>query len=66
MSKNETYEFIKHDFSYRVAGKPCCIKCGLFDFNNEFTRWAIDKGCLNQLHSQYQNKRSLTNPFKEV
>lgn len=62
MSK-EVYEDIPHSFGGKIGGKSFCVKCGLFDFKNEFSKWAIDKGCLNALHSQYQNKRKLTNPF---
>lgn len=52
----------EHSFTLRISGKPYCQNCGLVALNNSFTRWAIDKGCLNEYHSQYQNKRRrLTN-----
>lgn len=37
--------------------KTRCAKCGLVSLNNDFTRWAISKGCNNEDHPGYKNAR---------
>lgn len=64
MSK-ESFSLVPHKFEGRIAGKSYCISCGLLNLNNDFSRWAVEKGCDNMLHSQYQQKRKLTNPFNK-
>jgi hypothetical protein len=63
--KVETYEMEPHNFKdgVKVGGKVFCLHCGLIALNNPFTRWAIDKGCLANLHPDYQRMRKLTNRF---
>ncbi len=53
----EPYVFEKHRFTGRIVGKPYCVGCGLIAANNEFTQWSIDKGCNNEDHPQFQQKR---------
>lgn len=55
--KRETYKHIPHNMKGRIAGKACCLNCGLIALNNEFSRWSIDKGCLSELHPSYKSKR---------
>lgn len=62
--KSEAYKYKAHSFKGRVGNKPYCIHCGLVALNNDFSRWAVDKGCLNELHPSYKNQRKKTNPFR--
>ena len=55
--KTEKYEFEPHSFKGRVCGKAYCVKCGLVDLNNDFTLWAISKGCNNHNHPDYERVR---------
>lgn len=60
--QKEQYKMEPHSFKEecRIVGKPYCSKCGLVALNNDFTRWSIDKGCLSELHPQYNSKRKMT------
>lgn len=60
----EKYKHVPHSFQRTVAGKSYCTNCGLLTLNNPFTNWAIDKGCLNELHPSYKSKLKLTNPLR--
>lgn len=54
----EDYTYEPHKFVFsKSAGKQYCIKCGLVNANNDFTVWAIQKGCMNELHASYKNQR---------
>lgn len=63
--KREVYQFKGHSFSGKlIGGKQCCQSCGLFALNNEFTKWAIDKGCYYDIHPEYKSvKRRTTKQF---
>lgn len=52
------YEFVPHQFSrgFTVGGKAFCPRCGLIALNNEFTGWAISKGCNNADHPSFESK----------
>lgn len=54
----EKYTMISHSWKRLVAGKQVCNTCGLVALNNEFTRWAIDKGCDNHLHPEYERVKN--------
>lgn len=54
----ETYKPIAHSWRYsKILRKQYCKNCGLIHSKNKFTKWAVDKGCLNDLHSSYKSKR---------
>lgn len=65
--KKDKVEYVHepHKFVHSKAiGKQYCIKCGLVNTNNEFTRWAVDKGCSNEEHPSYKSVRTkFTNKF---
>ena len=55
----QKYTMVAHSFTKRMVGKPMCSNCGMLKLNNTFSRWAVDKGCNNDLHPAYkQMKRS--------
>lgn len=54
--QKESYKYVAHSFNRTIVGKQYCSKCGLMALNNSFTRWAIDKGCMNYLHPSYRNQ----------
>jgi len=58
----ESYKYKPHGpwVPFKGAGKQYCKSCGLLNLNNKFTKWCIDKGCLNDLHSNYQQQRKAT------
>ncbi|AHX01079.1 hypothetical protein M316_0014 [Nitrincola phage 1M3-16] len=56
--QKEAYKMEHHQFNGRVGGKAYCTRCGLVSLNNSFTRWAADKGCLNELHPSYKSQRN--------
>lgn len=56
----EPYKYEPHSFKGKVCGKQYCVKCGLLSINNDFTRWAVDKGCNNERHPSYQSQRAKT------
>lgn len=62
--QKETYKYKPHNFKGKINNKSYCIHCGLVALNNDFTRWAIDKGCMNELHPSYKNQRKKSNPFR--
>ena len=53
----EPYKFVSHSFTKTIVGKKYCSRCGLMALNNPFTEWAIDKGCNNSDHPNYQQQR---------
>ena len=56
--EKEPYKMVGHQWSIlKGVGKQYCVCCGLVRLNNRFTEWAIEKGCLNELHPQYQSAR---------
>lgn len=63
--QKDDYKYEPHKFVFsKGAGKQYCIFCGLVNTNNAFTKWAVDKGCLNSLHPQFKSTRSkFTNRF---
>jgi hypothetical protein len=38
--------------------KPYCVRCGLVRLNNVFTTWAIQHGCNNREHPNYETARA--------
>jgi len=50
------YEYEPHNFVKLYKGIPqlVCKHCGLVTLRNDFTRWCISKGCLNEYHSGYK------------
>lgn len=54
--KKESYKMVPHNFGGKVVGKSYCLKCGLIALNNPLSRWATEKGCLNELHPSYRSK----------
>ncbi|SOK58588.1 hypothetical protein [Yersinia phage fHe-Yen9-04] len=61
----EEYSHETHQFVFsRTLGKQYCVKCGLIALNNGLSQWAIEKGCLNELHPSFKSTRSkFTNKF---
>tara|TARA_R110002020_G_scaffold186807_3_gene384894 strand:+ start:99 stop:311 length:213 start_codon:yes stop_codon:yes gene_type:complete len=57
VTPKRTYKMVPHGPWVRFAGKQYCANCGLFNLNNKFTNWAIDKGCENYLHPSYKQMR---------
>jgi len=55
--KKEVYQLKGHSFSGIVAGKQVCSSCSLVGLNNDFTRWAIDKGCYYEIHPEYKSAK---------
>lgn len=55
MGNKETYKLEGHSFTKVVGGKKVCSRCGLVALNNKLSEWCVDKGCLYQLHSQYES-----------
>lgn len=47
----------------KICGKQYCVNCSLIRLNNEYTRWAISKGCNYKDHPDNERKRKLTNTF---
>lgn len=55
----EAYKMEPHGpwIPLKGTGKHYCLGCGLIDLNNDFTSWAIKKGCNNKEHPQYSSMR---------
>lgn len=53
----EIYKFEPHDFRGRILNWNYCINCGLIALKNDFTQWAIKKGCNNEDHPEYDRYR---------
>lgn len=66
MVKKDPYKYEPHGpwIPMKGIGKMKCVRCGLVRLNNDFTRWAIDKGCNNEDHPDHDRKRKVTNPLK--
>lgn len=57
-NQQEEYSYEKHEFVFcKPAGKSYCVNCGFVALNNDFSRWANDKGCKNALHPSYKSVR---------
>lgn len=57
-TKKEDYSMETHRFVFnKLIGKQYCVKCGLVLLNNGFSKWASEKGCLNELHTSYSSTR---------
>lgn len=58
--RKEAYKFEPHIFrtDIRAGGKQYCLNCGLLSLNNEFSRWSVRMGCLNESHPDYEKIRS--------
>jgi len=50
----EHYKFSPHGPWVPVGGKKFCFSCGIIALNNPASQWCVDKGCLYDLHSNYQ------------
>ena len=58
MKQKEEYTHESHVFVFcKPAGKQYCAYCGLVALNNDFTDWAVSKGCNYKLHSSYASAR---------
>lgn len=66
MTEKVKYEYESHKFVHsKSLGKMYCVKCGLVNANNPFSRWAVEKGCYNEEHPTFQStKTKFTNKFK--
>jgi hypothetical protein len=53
------YEYEPHSVS-KMKGIPwsVCNRCGLIYLHNDFTQWAIKKGCNNEDHQEYERMRT--------
>ena len=59
------YKKIGHTFrNKKNLSKQICSGCGLMRLNNNFTRWAIDKGCLSEYHPGYSAARKRYSTIK--
>ena len=59
--KQETYSLQPHSFHFnKRIGKQVCKSCGLVMLRNRFSDWSVQKGCLSELHSDYQRMRKST------
>jgi len=57
---SEAYKFEAHHFEKRKRIQwQVCSKCGLIALRNDFTRWAIKKGCNNEDHPEFARRRRL-------
>jgi len=57
-NKKITYKMVGHTWrTSKNMSKQFCSGCGLVSLNNSFTRWSIDKGCLNEYHPGYKAAR---------
>jgi hypothetical protein len=65
MKKEEEYEYQPHKFIFwKTIGKQYCVHCGLVNTTNDFARWAVTKGCMNELHPSFRSARKkYTNRF---
>lgn len=65
MKEKDEYTYEAHQFVFnKMIGKQYCVKCGLISTTNEFSRWASDKGCHNEMHPSYKTARKrYTNKF---
>ncbi len=63
---NDKFKFESHAPKKRKnISWPVCSGCGLIYLNNDFTAWAIKKGCNNQDHDDYEKERLKVRPFKK-
>lgn len=57
--KQQAYKMVGHSWTQKKnMSKQICKNCGLVRLNNKFTQWAVDKGCMNELHSGYKAARA--------
>jgi hypothetical protein len=54
----EKYKMQPHNFKGRIIGYAYCQACGLIKLRNDFTQWAIAKGCKNSDHPDYAAARA--------
>lgn len=62
-SANSTisYKMVPHTWrTSKRFNKQYCSGCGLILLNNDFTRWSVNHGCLNNYHSGYNAARKRT------
>jgi hypothetical protein len=52
-SDKEVYFYQAHGPMITSGGKNWCFSCGHVMLHNTVSRWATDKGCLNDLHPSY-------------
>lgn len=63
----ETYKMVGHGPWIVSGGKQWCFSCGLIALNNRASDWCVDKGCLYDLHPQYQKSmKKLTKNGRKV
>lgn len=57
--EKETYTYEPHVWViHPLLGKSYCVHCGLIRVQNNFTSWAVEKGCLNRIHPSHDSARS--------
>ena len=54
----EPYKMVAH-VPVKMKNSPFtkCKHCGLVYLRNNFSRWAVQKGCDNRKHSSYESQR---------
>jgi hypothetical protein len=55
---NEPFVMEPHNFSGKICHWSVCVKCGLIRLRNDFTQWAIRKGCNNEDHPDHARQRA--------
>jgi hypothetical protein len=56
-TRRQPYKLVPHSFKGRLFSYPVCTGCGLVRARNEFTAWAVEKGCLSDDHPEYRAAR---------
>jgi hypothetical protein len=65
--EKEEYKYEPHQFVFwKAAGKHYCVWCGLVALNNPYSEWAVEKGCLNKLHTSHNNTRRKFTKLKGI
>ena len=52
----EKYDMEPHGPWIVSGGKRWCFSCGLVDLKNSASEWCVEKGCLYDLHPNYEKK----------
>ena len=62
--QRERYKMKDHNFKLTICGKRYCSGCGLVALRNTFTQWAVNKGCLHDLHPDFKRQCAKAGGYK--
>lgn len=63
-TRRQPYKLMPHSFKSRLFSWAVCTNCGLVRARNEYTAWAVEKGCMADDHPDARAARKRFAPAR--